>query len=83
MSKSDAIAGVTARINEMDLDWPTKPKHVVFDELTKETGTGWLFYYGIPEELWVPGRDPDNADNSPWQVNRETGDMHQLNDDLQ
>jgi hypothetical protein len=75
ISKSDAIVEITARINEMDLDWPTKPKHVVFDDLTQETDTGWIFFYGIPEDLWVTGRDPANADNPTWQVNRHTGEM--------
>ena len=75
ISKSDAVALVTDRINQFDLDWPTKPKHVVFDQLTEETDTGWLFYYGIPEDLRVSGRDPEPAENPPWRVNRETGEL--------
>ena len=75
LSKSEAIALVESRINEMDLDWPTKPKHFVDDTLTEETGEGWLFFYGIPEEMRVAGRDPEPADNKPWFVNRETGEM--------
>ena len=78
ITKSEAIADITARINEMDLDWPTKPKHVVFDDLTQETDDGWIFFYGIPDDLWVASRDPDNASNPPWQVNRNTGEMSLL-----
>lgn len=78
ISREEAIAEITARINEMDLDWPTKPKHVVFDDLTQETDDGWVFFYGIPDDLLVAGRDPHNADNPPWQVNRDTGEMSPL-----
>ena len=77
VSKQDAIAQVEKRINEPDLDWPTKPRQVVFDELTREESNGWLFFYGIPDEMRVPGRDPDPADSLPWFVNRETGEMTQ------
>ena len=75
ISKEQAIAKVDAAINEMDLDWPTKPKHVVFDDLTQEREDGWVFFYGIPEDMRVHGRDPEPVDNPPWLVNRETGEM--------
>lgn len=75
VSKEEAIAKVDEVINAMDLDWPTKPKHVVFDELTVEREDGWLFYYGIPDDMRVHGRDPEPADNPPWLVKRESGDM--------
>ena len=75
ISKEQAIAKVDAVINEMDLDWPTKPKHVVFDELTQEQEEGWLFFYGIPDDMRVVGRDPEPTDNPPWLVNRDTGEM--------
>ena len=49
LTRAQALALVDERINEMDLDWPTKPKHVVFDEITRETDAGWVleatFYY--------------------------------------
>jgi len=77
VSKRDAIAQVELRINEPDMDWPTKPRQVVFDELTEEEANGWHFFYGIPEEMRVPGRDPEPADNPPWFVNKETGEMMQ------
>jgi hypothetical protein len=75
LSKKDAIALVEARINEFDPDWPTKPRQVVCDELTQERPDGWLFYYAAAEEMRVPGRDPEPEDNTPWFVNRGTGDM--------
>ena len=75
ITRAEAIARVEARINEMDLDWPTKPKHVVFDELTEEREDGWVFFYGIPDDMRVAGRDPEPAENRPWCVNRETGEM--------
>ncbi len=75
ISLDEAIAKVTARINEMDLDWPTKPKHVVIEELTRETESGWLLFYGVDEAVRVTGRDPEPQDNPPWQVNRETGEL--------
>lgn len=77
LSKEDAVARVQQRINEPDMDWPTKPKQVVFDELTQEKPDGWLFFYGIPDDLRVPGRDPEPADNPPWFVNRESGELTQ------
>jgi len=77
VSKLDAIAQVEQRINEPDMDWPTKPKQVVFDELTEEKANGWLFFYGIPEEMRIPGRDPEPEDNPRWFVNKETGEMMQ------
>ena len=73
LSRQDAIDQVTARINEPDLDWPTKPKQVVFEELMVEKSEGWLVFYGIPEDLRVRGRDPEPEDNPPWLVNRITG----------
>jgi hypothetical protein len=75
LSKSEAIAQVNARINEMDLDWPTKPKQVVFEELTQETDEGWLFFYAIPEDMRMLERDPEPQDNPPWMVDRETGEL--------
>ncbi len=78
VSKEAAIAKVEERINQPDMDWPTKPKQVVFDELTKEEANGWLFFYGIPEEMRVPDRDPEPEDNPPWFVNMETGEMKQI-----
>ncbi len=78
LTKAEAIALVDARINEMDLDWPNKPKHVVFDEWTRETDTGWVFFYGIPDDMRVVGRDPEPRDNPPWRVDRETGELSQL-----
>ena len=75
LSKSEAIAQVNARINEMDLDWPTKAKHAVVDELTQSTDTGWLFFYGVVDEVRVAGRDPEPQDNPPCLVNRETGEL--------
>lgn len=77
VSKRDAIMQVEQRINEPDLDWPTKPRQVVFDELTEEKATGWLLFYGIPEEMRVPGRDPEPGANPPWFVTKETGEMMQ------
>ena len=77
VSKQDAINQVEKRINEPDMDWPTKPKQLVFDELTREETDGWLFYFGIPEDMRMPGRDPEPQDNVPWFVNRATGEMSQ------
>jgi len=75
LSKGEAIARVEAEINAMDLDWPTKPKHVVYDELTQETEQAWLFFYGIPEDMRVAGRDSQPDENPPWRVDKETGEM--------
>ena len=58
VSKQEAIALVEARINEPDMDWPTKPRQVVHDELTREDEEGWLFFYAIPEDMRMPGRGP-------------------------
>lgn len=77
ISQQDALLRVTAEINQPDLDWPTKPTHVVFDELTMETDTGWIFYYGIPEEFRVLGRDPEPQDNPPWRVDKASGTLSQ------
>jgi hypothetical protein len=77
VSKQDAMAQVEKRINEPDMNWPTKPKQLVFDELTREEADGWLFFYGIPEDMRMPGRDPEPEDNVPWLVNKETGEMSQ------
>ncbi len=77
VSKAEAIAQVEKRINEPDMDWPTKPRQTVFDELTREEPDGWTFFYGIPYELRMPGRDPEPEDNPPWFVKRDTGEMSQ------
>jgi len=75
ISRKEAIAEVEKRINAFDPDWPTKPRQVVYEELTREDPDGWLFFYAIPEDRRLPGRDPEPEDNPPWFVNRETGDM--------
>jgi hypothetical protein len=77
ISKEDAIALVEKRINEPDMDWPTKPKQVVFEHLTREEPNGWHFFWAIHDDLRVPGRDPEPEDNPPWFVNRETGELTQ------
>ena len=75
LSRAEAIDLVSARINETDLDWPTKPKHSVFEEMIEESDAGWIVYYGIPEDMRVAGRDPEPMDNPPWLVDRETGQL--------
>jgi len=75
ISRAEAIALVEAEINAMDLDWPTKPKHVVFDEMTRENEDAWLFFYGIPEDMRVAGRDPEPGENPPYKVDKKTGEM--------
>jgi hypothetical protein len=74
VSREQAMHEVEKRINAFDPDWPTKPKQVVFDAMTREEADGWLFFYGIPDDMRVPGRDPEPEDNPPWHVNRETGE---------
>ena len=75
ISKDEARGLVEERINGFDPDWPTKPKQVVVDELTREEPDGWVFYYAITEEQRVPGRDPEPEDNPAWFVSRETGEL--------
>ncbi len=77
VSREEAVAKVDEHINEPDLDWPTKPKQVVFDDLIEESDEGWLIYYGIPDDLRVPGRDPEPKDNPPCFVDRATGELRQ------
>jgi hypothetical protein len=75
ISRSEAIAQVEAAVNAMDLDWPTKPTHVVYDELTQESRYAWLFFYGIPVDMRVAGRDAEPGENPPYRVDKETGEM--------
>jgi hypothetical protein len=75
ISRQQAIEMVEEQINAFDPDWPTKPRQLVVDELTREEANGWWFYYAIEEDRRVPGRDPEPEDNPPWFVNRETGEL--------
>jgi hypothetical protein len=75
ISKSEAIAKVNARINETDLDWPTKQKHEVIEALTEESEGAWLFFYAVVEDFYVAGRDPEPLENPPWRVDRNSGEL--------
>ena len=75
VTKAEAQVLVEAAVNEPDLDWPTKPEHRVFDELTEETDDGWLFFCAVVDSLRVVGRDPEPGEAPPWHVNRETGEV--------
>lgn len=75
ISKKEAIDKVNVRINETDLDWPTKQKHVVVEELTREFEDSWLVFYAVTDDYFVSGRDPEAEDNPPWRVDRKTGEL--------
>ncbi len=75
ISKSEAVAKVNARINETDLDWPTKQKHEVIEALTEESEDSWLFFYAVVDDFYVAGRDPEPLENPTWRVNRNSGEL--------
>jgi len=75
ISKSEAVAKVNARINETDLDWPTKQKHEVIEALTEESEDSWLFFYAVVEDFYVAGRDPEPLENPTWRVNCNSGEL--------
>jgi hypothetical protein len=77
VAKAEAQAQVEELINEIDWDWPNRPRQVVYEDLTVETGWGWVFYHASDPEHLVHGRDRAPQDNPPYLVNKDTGECKQ------
>lgn len=80
ITRDEAITAVEALINEPDLDWPTKPRQAVYDELTIETPWGWVFFHASHPDFFVPDRDAEPGASRPYAVNKSTAETVQLDD---
>ena len=75
LNLDDATKLIFEKINEPDPYWPDKPELVVLVDSTIERDWGWVFYYNSALFLESGNISDALAGNSPYIVNRSTGEI--------